>query len=234
MIPPLRIALIGERDPAVTAHRAIPEALALAGAALALEVQGEWLATDRIVSQADLDGYDAFWCVPASPYVSEAGALRAIRHARVGGLPFLGTCGGFQYAVLEYARNVLGWGDAGHAELDANATNAVIVPLLCALVETRGALRLVEGSRLARSYGMLTIQEGYHCSYGPSAAFAAALADGPLRVTATDEAGDPRAVELNGHPFFVGTLFQPERRALTGETPPPVLALVEAAAAGRG
>jgi CTP synthase (UTP-ammonia lyase) len=42
------------------------------------------------------------------------GALAAIRHARERRLPFLGTCAGFQHAVVEYARNVLGWLDADH------------------------------------------------------------------------------------------------------------------------
>jgi len=66
-------------------------------------------------------GFDGFWCVPASPYRDIDGALRAIRFAREQRRPFLGTCGGFQHAVLEYARNVLGWADAEHGELAPNA-----------------------------------------------------------------------------------------------------------------
>jgi len=233
MIAALRVALVGERDPAVTAHRAIPEALRLTGEAMGREVQGEWLATDRIVAESDLTDFEGIWCVPATPYRSEAGALRAIRFARVAGLPFLGTCGGFQHAVLEYARNVLGWGDAAHAENDPRAPRAVITPLGCPLLESTGQLRLRGGSRLAAAYGTARIEEGYHCSFGPSPEFSAALSAGPLQVTATDDAGEPRAVELDGHPFFVATLFQPERRALAGELPPPVLAFLDAVAQAR-
>jgi CTP synthase (UTP-ammonia lyase) len=53
---------------------------------------------------------------------------------------------------------------------------------------------------------------------------------GPLRAVATDETGDLRAVELDGHPFFVATLFQPERTALAGKRAPLVVAFVRAAA----
>ena len=131
----LAIALIGDRDDAVTAHRAIPKALALAAEATGVDLRPAWVATDGINADADLAGYDGFWCVPASPYRSMDGALRAIRFARTHDKPFLGTCGGFQHAVVEYARNVLGWADADHAETAPDAARAVIVPLACSLVE---------------------------------------------------------------------------------------------------
>ena len=72
--------------------------------------------------------------------------------------------------------------------------------------------------------------EGYHCSYGINPAFLSAIVSGPgpLRVTAEDRTGEVRAVELEGHPFFVATLFQPERAALTGKMPPLVAAFVRA------
>jgi CTP synthase (UTP-ammonia lyase) len=75
--------------------------------------------------------------------------------------------------------------------------------------------------------------EGYRCRYGLNPAFRHALTAGPLRVAAEDEAGDVRAVELEGHPFFVATLFQPERAALRGEVPPIVSAFVRAASEAR-
>jgi Glutamine amidotransferase class-I len=78
-----------------------------------------------------------------------AGALLAIRYAREHRVPFLGTCGGFQHAVLEYARDVLGWADAEHAETAPGASRAVISPLACALVEALGTIRLVPGTRIA-------------------------------------------------------------------------------------
>ena len=227
----LRIGLIGDRDDTVVAHRAIPRALALAGETAAQALDVEWIATDTIDDAARLAAFDGLWCVPASPYRDMDGALRAIRHAREAQRPFLGTCGGFQHAVVEYARNVLGWTDADHAETAPDAARAVVVPLSCALVEMRDAVHLVAGSRCARAYGVARIEEGYHCRYGLGATFRAALEDGPLRIAAVDDVGDVRALELGGHPFFVATLFQHERAALAGHCPPLVRAFVEAVAA---
>jgi CTP synthase (UTP-ammonia lyase) len=225
----IRVALVGDFDPDVLAHTAISVALRLAAGAIGVEVAPEWVGTAEIGSEARLEGHHAIWCVPASPYRSMEGALRAIRFARERGIPFLGTCGGFQHAVVEYARNVLGWADADHAETSPGAGRAVIAPLECSLVEVRGAISLLPGSRLQGAYGRERIEEGYHCRYGLNPAFREALTAGPLRAAALDDAGEVRAVELDGHPFFVATLFQPERGALTGEVPPPVAGLLRGA-----
>jgi CTP synthase (UTP-ammonia lyase) len=106
----IRIGLIGDYNAAIIAHQAIPEGIRLAGKELGVDVGSEWLATDDI---GDLTRYAGLWCVPGSPYRSMKGALRAIRFAREERRPFLGTCGGFQHAVIEYARNAMGVGEDG-------------------------------------------------------------------------------------------------------------------------
>ena len=232
-MPALLVALVGDHDPSVVAHRAIPLALSAAGEAERLDVAWAWVPTEEIDGDRRLDGFDAVWCVPATPYRSMDGALRASRLARERPLPFLGTCGGFQHAAVEWARAVLGWADAEHAESAPDSTRPVVTALECALVERSGRVRFAPGSRLADAYDRLESEEGYHCRYGLAPAFQRALADGPLRATAWDAAGDVRGVELDGHPFFVATLFQPERAALAGAAPPIVRALVRAAATSR-
>jgi CTP synthase (UTP-ammonia lyase) len=207
----MRIALIGDFNPAVIAHQAIPRALNMAGA------DGVWIHSTAV---PDLAAFDGLWCVPASPYASMDGALNAIRFARESGKPFLGTCGGFQHAVIEYARNVRGLHDAAHAETDPDAGLQLITPLECALVEKSGDIVLEENSHLFRAYGTNQITEEYHCSYGLNPPFEELLADGDFRITARDVSGGVRAIELTSHQFFVGTLFQSERRALRGELPP--------------
>ncbi|QXI27354.1 CTP synthase C-terminal region-related (seleno)protein [Pseudomonas vanderleydeniana] len=226
--PALKIALVGDHDPQVTAHKAIPVALQLAGQAAGLPVKAHWVASESIETADDLSGFDGIWCVPASPYRSLDGALLAIRHAREQRIPYLGTCAGFQYGILEYARHVLGWTDAEHGEEAPDSPRAVISPLSCALVEASDGIRLVEGSRIARAYANLRTHEGYHCRYGINPAFEAALLDGDLQATGHDDLGELRAVELRNHPFFVATLFQPERAALQGVTPPLVSAFLSA------
>ena len=156
------------------------------------------------------------------------GALRGIRFARENSLPFLGTCGGFQHAVIEYARNVLGWADAEHAEVSPDAARPVIALLACALVDATDAVRFVPGTKIAAAYDCERATEGYRCRYGLNSTFQAALMSGPLRASAHDDAGEVRAVELDDHPFFVGTLFQPERAALKGQLPPLAVAFVRA------
>jgi CTP synthase (UTP-ammonia lyase) len=226
----LLVGLVGDHDPSVTAHRAIPIALARAAESLGVELRHDWVGTETVTSPVLVSHFDGLWCVPGSPYRSMEGALIAIRHAREQNIPFLGTCGGFQHAVIEYARNVLGWRDADHAESSPGAACAVIAPLDCSLIEVSEPLRLVVGSRLAAAYGADRANEEYHCSFGLNPRFQAELIAGPLRAAALTERGDVRAVELDRHPFFVAMLCQPERSALRGVVPPLVEAFVAACA----
>jgi CTP synthase (UTP-ammonia lyase) len=224
----ITIGLIGDRSEAVIAHHAIPPALAMAARELGIEVEHEWVPSEAVTSVQRIAGFHGLWCVPGSPYRSMEGALLAIRYAREQQRPFLGTCGGFQHAVIEFARNMLNWSDADHAESSPEAQRAVIAPLTCGLLSDFSSLRLNEGTRLAQAYGKLHAEEEYLCSFGVNPAFRAALVTGPLREAAVDHSGDLRAVELYAHLFFVGTLFQPERAALHGKTPPLVVAFLKA------
>ena len=225
-----RIALVGDYNESVVAHRAIPLALKLAAAELrASDVAWEWLRSRDLLptAAARLAPYAGLWCVPGSPYENTQGVIGAIRFARLQQRPFLGTCGGFQHALLEYAQAV--WSiDALHAETNPEAQDPVIAPLVCSLVEVRAGLRFEPRSRLREIYGRDSASEEYHCNYGLNPRYAQRLQSGPLEVAARDDEGGVRAVELRGHPFFIGTLFQPERAALREQTPPLVKAFVEA------
>ena len=200
MNTPLRIALVGDYNPDVIAHKAIPLAIDDAAAVLELPVRYDWLATRDIHHADALVDYDAIWVVPASPYENAEGAFTAIRYARENSVPFLGTCGGFQHAIIEYARNVMGWQDAAHAETDTEG-RMVIAPLSCSLVEKSDTIELRAHTLIARAYGRDHIEEGYHCNYGIADSFARELEQGELRVTGWDEEGEIRAVELVTHPF---------------------------------
>jgi CTP synthase (UTP-ammonia lyase) len=226
-----RIALVGDYDENIVAHRAIPVALEFAVKELRADVSWAWLPSRELQpsAAARLEPYGALWCVPGSPYQNTRGVLDAIRFARLQRRPFLGTCAGFQHAMLEYAEAV--WGIAAmHAETNPEAEDPVIAPLVCSLVEVRGGLRFEPGSRLRASYGRDSANEEYHCNFGLNPRYTDRLESGLLKIAARDDEGGVRAVELDGHPFFIGTLFQPERAALHGRTPPLVKAFVEAVA----
>ncbi|WP_315314819.1 CTP synthase [Pantoea vagans] len=231
MSSPLRLSLAGDYRADAVAHQAIPLAIERAARWLNITVEAEWIASEKL-AESDLRRSDAVWVVPGSPYHNDDAVFDTIRWARESGKPFLGSCGGFQYAVIEYARNVLGWHDASHAETDSGG-RMVIAPLSCSLVEQRGLVRFETDSRIARAYGTLESDEGYHCNFGVNPDFSAALGDNTLRITAWDDAGDVRGVELPDHPFFVATLFQSERAALQEKESPLVIAWMQAALAQR-
>jgi CTP synthase (UTP-ammonia lyase) len=230
-----RIALVGDYSAAVKAHQAIPHALLLACGEANVDGEWEWVHTSTLAAgpSKQLAGFDAVWCVPASPYANTRGAIAAIRFARQSRRPFLGTCGGFQHALLEYAEAAWGVIDPAHAEMDPQAADPIIAPLTCSLVEQTAEIRFEPGSQLAAIYGVPAANEEYHCRYGLSARYSHRLATGPMVVSGRDRDGEIRAIELNGHPFFVATLFQPERSALAGRPHPLVRAFVEAVSRSR-
>jgi len=221
-----KLALVGDRSPTVRAHGRIPLLIDALRRRDGLVLDPYWI---HSTEADDLTGFDGIWVVPGSPYTDREKVIDAVGTARAHGIPFLGTCGGFQHAVLEFARHVLDWPDAMHAESDPGVGRPVIAALECALVEARGSVTLAPGSRISKAYGALAAPTIYRCRYGLNPAFRAALTAGPLRGTAQDEHGDLRAIELDGHPFFVATLWQPERAALEGQRVPLAEALVTAA-----
>jgi CTP synthase (UTP-ammonia lyase) len=234
-----RLALIGDFNPEVVAHRAIPLALGLANEAAGCIVAWDWIGTDTITDAPhQLAAYAGIWCVPASPYKNTAGALAAIRFARETGRPFLGTCGGFQHALIEFARNVANIENAGHAEtarstchlIDDIGTDPelVITPLACSLVGQHENILFTPGSQLHRIFSGQPSHEGYHCNYGVNPLYRSRLETAGLRFSGFDREMQVRALELPSHSFFLGTLFQPERSALAGCRHPLIQAFVGA------
>lgn len=229
--PVVRIGLVGDRSPAVRAHGAIPVALDLASKVLGVVTEPTWLSTrelDGTLAQT-LPSFAGIWCVPGSPYESMDGALGAIRVAREQGIPFLGTCGGFQHTLIEFARHVLGLNDADHAESNPDAVMPLVAALSCSLVGVQGQVTLTQGSHVARAFGRTRSTESYHCNYGLNARYRHMLDGTALRITGEDEAGEVRVLELMEHPFFMATLFQPELTASTGQPHPLIQAFLTAA-----
>jgi CTP synthase (UTP-ammonia lyase) len=223
------IALVGDYSDLHTAHRAIPRALELARQKTGADVGWEWVATHALAdAPRALAPFAAAWFVPATPYENMQGALDAIRWAREGNHPALGTCGGFQHMIIEFARNVAGIADADTSETNPDGSALVVTRLSCPLIEKIAAVRFTEGSLLGSAYGSLVASEGYHCNYGFSPGYRAVLERAGLRFTSFDDASEIRGAELPSHPFFAGVLFQPERAALGGDVPALVVAFVRA------
>jgi CTP synthase (UTP-ammonia lyase) len=222
--------LIGDFNFSVRAHVAIPKALELAAQAAGVSVTPDWIHTSDLNGQLGqlLRAYDGIWCVPASPYANMDGALGAIRYARENKVPFLGTCGGFQHALIEYARNVRNLPMADHEESNPDAEVVLISRLSCSLVGAKGTIRFAPKSRAASIYEVPEATEEYHCNYGLNPKMQSVLENGPLKISGTDETGQVRTVELDDHPFFVCSLFQPELSALGGKVHRLIVAFVRA------
>ena len=209
----LKIGLIGDRNDEVTAHRAIPIALEINGDALGIKAEASWIGTDAVTPEA-LQACDGLWCIPASPYFDMEGALTAIRYAREHDVPFFGSCGGYQHAALEFARNVLGYPQADNAEVNPKAEMPLISALVCKLVEKSDSITMQIQSKAGAYYQAAEVVEEYHCSYGVNPEYMSLFADSAMCFVGHDDAGEPRVLEIADHPFFIGTAFQPERSAL--------------------
>src|SRR5215467_1945188 len=140
------IGIIGDFRAENPTHVATNNGIQHAAEGLGKPVQAVWLPTDQ---EHEFGQFQGLLCSPGSPYRSLEGALVDIRYARENRVPFLGTCGGFQHLVIEYARNVVGFADAAHAETDPYASCLFITPLSCSLVGKTMEVTMKAGSRAA-------------------------------------------------------------------------------------
>ncbi|WP_336206960.1 CTP synthase C-terminal region-related (seleno)protein [Nonomuraea sp. LPB2021202275-12-8] len=226
----MKIALVADRSPGVRSHVRIPLLIEALRERDGIALDPYWIPTP---DAGDLDGFDGIWMLPGSPYLSEAGAVAAIRTAREHGIPYLGTCAGFQHLLLEYARHVCGM-DAAHAEYQNAAEDAdvLLTPLACSLAGHEAVVKLEPDSLIESIMGVTDTVESYNCSYGLNEAHKRTLTAHGLVFSGHADDGTVRVAELPGHPFFLGTLFQPEL-AGDGSRPHPVISAFAAAVARR-
>jgi len=226
----LNVAVIGDFDESYAPHVATNAAISHSAGALGLEVSVAWLGTEPLEEDlGPVTTADALWCAPGSPYRSLAGALAALRFGRENAVPTMGTCGGCQHIILEYARNVLGFRDAQHAEYDPYGSRLFISSLTCSLAGKTMPVNLEPESLVAQCYRTGRVTEQYYCNFGLNPAFRHTLEEGGLHVTAIDDDDEPRVFELPGHPFYIATLFVPQNRSTIDEPHPLVTALLFAA-----
>lgn len=195
---------------------------------MSIDVDAAWVSTEEI-DETLFERFSGIWVAPGSPYKNMDKTLWAIRYARENGVPCFGTCGGFQHMIIEYARNVLGFMDASHAEYDPYASNLFISQLECSLAGREMQLTFSSGSRVAEIYGATSATEAYYCNFGINANHISLLKSGPVKITGSDSEGEIRVIELPGHPFFLGTLFVPQTRSTAEQPHPLVTAFMKAA-----
>ena len=222
----IQIGIIGDFNAGMATHIYTNDGIRHAAAALGASIDPVWLPTDQPAKYARFQG---LFGSPGSPYRSFAGALTGIRYAREHGIPFLGTRGGLQHLMIEYARNVMGLMDAAHAETEPHASCLFITPLSCSLVGETMVVTIKPGSNAAAAYQAESSRESYYCNFGLNPEYRDQMEKAGLAVTGTDENGEVRVVEVASHPFFIGTLYVPQARSKPGIPHPLVLAFCRAA-----
>jgi CTP synthase (UTP-ammonia lyase) len=199
------IAALGDRDLEYVTHREIDAAMRLVPDGIDLR----WVATDSREARR-IDSFDGLWALPGTPYRDDDAVYTAIRFAREQGMPVLGTCGGFQYMAVEFARNAAGIGAAAHAETDPDGEAMVVAALSCSLVGEERTVTAVPGTRLAAMCGTEPFTGFHWCSYGLAGGVAERLSAAGLVMNSSAQDAGIEGFELPLHPFYLATLFQPQ------------------------
>jgi CTP synthase (UTP-ammonia lyase) len=214
------VALLGD-------HRGHRSHLELDALRPMLPVATEWVPTD---SEFDVTAFDGVWLVPGSPYADDAAVLSALTVVRERGIPFIGSCGGMQYAVMEFVSSVLG-APATHAESDGVADDNVVAALACSLYGEERLVTPVPGTRFA-SWVPEPFVGMHFCNYAPTAHAVARLEAAGVVVGATALDAGAEVLDFPDHPFYVTSMFQPHIGALAGAPVHPlVTAFVDAVGA---
>lgn len=197
-------------------------------------VELRWVATDDQDARR-IDNFDGLWVLPGTPYRDDDVVYAAIRLAREQAMPVLGTCGGFQYMAVEFARNAAGMAGAAHAESEPDGEAIVVGRLACSLLGEERTVTAVPGTRLAALCGTAPFTGFHWCAYGLTDGVAERLAAAGLVMNASAEDAGVEGFELPGHPFYLATLFQPQVGSSDrGELHPLISALCQHSSAQPG
>lgn len=229
----MKIGIIGDFDETFRPHVATNEALSHAVQQVRLKIEFEWVSTETIEPAFEeiVSRFNGYLVAPGSPYKNMQGALRIIRYARENFLPVLGTCGGFQHMVLEFARHVLFIKEAKHAEYDPYGSELVVTPLSCSLKGQMLEIELTRRmSKTFKAYQADKVHEKYYCNFGLNPQYQQQIHYAGFQVVGIDVHQEARILELDNHPFFVATLFVPQDNSSNEKPHPLVLAFVQSVA----
>jgi len=169
------------------------------------------------------------------------GKIKAAEYARINKIPYLGVCLGLQIATIEFCRNVLGMENANSTEFDENTPQPAVV-FMPEISKTHmgGTMRLgtkptpflVEDCKIKRLYGNKTyVDERHRHRYEVNPELIEQIESAGLIYVGKDETGQRcEIMELNDHPYYVGTQYHPEFKSRPGKPSPPFLGLLMAAA----
>ena len=237
----VNIALVGKYTELPDAYKSISESFIHAGAVNECKVKLHYVNSERLTidNVADqLGNMSAIMVAPGFGNRGIEGKLVAVRYARENNVPFFGICLGMQCAVIEFARNVLGWHDANSSEMVQ--TKYPVIDLMeeqKGITAKGGTMRLggypchlSKGSRAAEAYGTQNIVERHRHRYEFNNSFLADFeAAGMKAVGQNPDTGLVEVVEIASHRWFVGTQYHPEYHSTAANPHPLFVAFVREA-----
>lgn len=237
----VKIGLVGKYIELKDSYKSIVESFVHAGAYHECEVDLVWIHSDKITAEnveGKLKDLDGVLVAPGFGSRGIKGKIIAIQYVRENKIPFFGICLGMQCAVIEYARNVMGWKDAHTTEISEDCAKPVITIMddQKNVVDKGGTMRLgaykcklVDGSKASDAYNEEIVRERHRHRYEFNGIY---LDDfqksGMLATGFNPESGLVEIIEIPDHPWFLGSQFHPEYKS-TAEKPHPLfIAFVKA------
>ncbi|MFR9619704.1 MAG: CTP synthase [Rikenellaceae bacterium] len=243
----IEIALVGKYTELPDAYKSISESFIHAGASNNCKVKLTYVNSEKLTREnigERLGDKAAILVAPGFGNRGIEGKILAVQFARESKIPFLGICLGMQCAVIEFARNVLGYSDAHSSEMDPVTTHPVIdiMEEQKGITAKGGTMRLgaypcslTAGSKVAEAYGTSEISERHRHRYEFNSNYADEyMAAGMIPAGVNPETGLVEVVEVADHPWFVGTQYHPEYKSTVLNPHPLFVAFVRAALLNAG
>lgn len=236
------IALVGKYTALHDAYLSVVEALKHGGIANRCKVRISWIESEDLTESSApglLSNADGILIPGGFGDRGTEGMILAAKYAREHRIPYLGICLGMQMAIVEFARDVLGWTDANSTEFDPDTLHPVVglMPEQLGVTDLGGTMRLgaypcvLQKETLSYClYGQEQISERHRHRYEVNNDYREALMEGGLLLSGISPDGRiVEMIELKDHPFFVGTQAHPEFRSRPNKAHPLFKGLVTAA-----
>ena len=240
----IEIALVGKYTELPDAYKSICESFIHAGAVNDCKVKLRYVNSEKITREnvaAQLGKMSGILVAPGFGNRGIEGKIEAVRFARENNVPFLGICLGMQCAVIEFARHALGLADANSSEMEQTTSHPVIdlMEEQKGVTAKGGTMRLgaypctlKKGSKVAAAYGKLNISERHRHRYEFNNDYLEQFeAAGMKAVGVNPDTNLVEVVEIENHPWFVGTQYHPEYKSTVLSPSPLFVAFVKAALA---